>query len=107
MSHIVEKKAEKYKKLFIVTFHPNRRKNNILEMLRFFFRSVYIEIIKIKQATWRLRRTLNAKKKKGTIIHVARSMPIAIRGRGDIQKQPQSDNIYTTQNLFSIKTLKS
>ena len=41
MSHVVEKKAENCKKLFIVTFHLNRRKNNVLEMVRFLFRSVY------------------------------------------------------------------
>ena len=43
-SHIVEKKAENYKNIFIVIFHPNRRKNNIVEIVRFFFRSVYMQI---------------------------------------------------------------
>ena len=46
MSHIVEKKAENYKKLLMVTFYQNIRKSNILEMLRFFFRSVYKKILK-------------------------------------------------------------
>ena len=41
MPHIVEAKAENYKKLFIVEFHQNLNKRSSLEMLRFFFRSVY------------------------------------------------------------------
>ena len=42
MYHIVEKKAENYNKLFILIFHQYLRKSKILEMLRFFFRSVYM-----------------------------------------------------------------
>ena len=42
MSHIVDRKTENYKKLFIVNFHQNLRKRSSLEMVRFFLRSVYI-----------------------------------------------------------------
>ena len=43
MSHIVDRKTENYKKLFIVNFHQNPRKRSILEMVRFFLRSSFRE----------------------------------------------------------------
>ena len=40
--HIVESKAENYKKHFIVKFRQSLRNYSILKMVRFFLRSVYI-----------------------------------------------------------------
>ena len=41
MHHIVVRKTENYKKLFIIKFHQNLRKSSSLDMVRFFLRSVY------------------------------------------------------------------
>ena len=41
MSHIVDRKTENYKKLFIVNFHQNLRKGSSLEIVRFFLRLAY------------------------------------------------------------------
>ena len=43
-AHIVEKKTETHKKLFIVTFHQNLWKSTILKTVRSFLRSVYYRI---------------------------------------------------------------
>ena len=43
ISHIVDRKTENSKKLFIIKFHEILRKRSRLEMVHFFFRSVYFE----------------------------------------------------------------
>ena len=47
MSHIVNRKTENHKKLFIVKFHQNLRKRSSLEMVRFFLRSVYNKVSRL------------------------------------------------------------
>ena len=42
MSQILESKAENYEKQFIVEFRQSLRKYSILNMVRFFLRSVYL-----------------------------------------------------------------